>query len=801
MASNYEREEFTLFDDDMGNFSFLSELKSFIPSGESAFSIEALSQKSERVPVSMEFISDSIFRMRYTCEKALARKSTAMLVAEPLSSGKVKTEESTHDLLFKGDSLTVAFKKKPWIMKVLDSSGKTLMKSSHADEFGIPNRYRVLPPGFRKGPEGGVHVFHSGYLFSDEHFYGLGEKFSSLDRRHQKFISWHVDAHGTNSNEWAYKNIPFFFSSRGYGIFINSSFRIVYDFGERSYVSWFFSLEDSLMDFFFIYGPSPRDIIARYTDLTGRSEVPPRWSFGLWMSRCMYKDRGEVEEVAAGLRSSDIPCDVLHIDPLWLKGRKERDRDSACELSWDEEAFPDPGGMIEGLKKQGFRLSLWENPYIHEGSALYQEGKEKGFFPLDSQGNPARLAEDPCCTLVDFSNPEACRWFAAKHESLFRTGVAVMKTDYGEYAPVDARYHNGMTGSEMHNLYPLLYNKTIYEATKKYRGYGLVWGRSAYAGSQRYPLYWSGDSRPGFNEMACVLRGGLSMALSGFPFWSHDIGGFIGKPHEILYIRWAQWGLLSSHARCHGTTPREPWHFGERALEIFRTYAKLRYRLIPYLYSYAHVASLTGMPLMRPLLLEFPGDRRAWEEDLEYLLGRELLVAPVCEAEEGRALYFPEGKWLDFWTGKIYSGPSDVWYDAPLDILPLFIRANSIIPMSPGMPSVGEEPEKQLTCEVYLTDRAEFLFYEGNEPLLFRAETDKWEILFHTGPSKRTYMVRFNQTSSIATVKVEDRLIGELNDLKEVQGSPEGWTQTDDSVIVKFRAEGECTVILKHVEY
>jgi len=333
-----------------------------------------------------------------------------------------------------------------------------------------------------------------------------------------------------------------------------------------------------------------------------------------------------------------------------------------------------------------------------------------------------------------------------------------------------------MTGREMHNLYPLLYNKAVFEAVEKYsNGRGIVWARSAWAGSQRYPIHWAGDQLCNFPSLACTLWGGLSLGLSGVPFWSHDIGGFKGEPSPELYIRWAQFGLLSSHSRCHGTTPREPWEFGEEALCIFRFYAKLRYRLIPYLYSYAHVASRTGLPLMRAMVLEYQDDPNTYHLGLQYLLGRELLVAPIYDKSSERHVYLPEGKWIDYWTKEEYKGPITIRYKAPLDVIPLFVEGDSIIPLGPEMGYVGEKEFDPLTLDVYLYERAKFTLYDDEQAVSFEGGRKGGDITFEISASRRTYIVQFNKTTCPRAVKVEGRGLQHYETREAFERVQEGW--------------------------
>jgi alpha-D-xyloside xylohydrolase len=375
---------------------------------------------------------------------------------------------------------------------------------------------------------------------------------------------------------------------------------------------------------------------------------------------------------------------------------------------------------------------------------MYKEGVEKGFFLKDRDGGVIHIPDFELCevAIVDFTNPEAREWYKNKHSDLLRKGVSVFKCDMGEAVPEKAVFHNGKTGVEMHNLYPLYYQGTVFEAVEKVygRGSGLVWGRSGCAGIQRYPVQWSGDSHATFEDMACVLRGGLSYSLSGVPFWSHDIGGFQGpKPSPTLYVRWAQWGLLSPLSRCHGTTPREPWEYGEEALRIFREFTRLRYSLLPYIYSCAYEACETGIPVARPLVLEYQDDPNTRKIDLEYLFGSSLLVVPVLNEEGYVEYYLPKGEWLNWWSRKPIKGGCWVKERVPLQVIPLLVRENSVIPRVTPVQHVGEKFEEMI-LEIFVKDKA-FLNYFFDESFPIEVSRENNVLRLKMGPSRKTWRI------------------------------------------------------------
>lgn len=585
--------------------------------------------------------------------------------------------------------------------------------------------FEVPPSGFEVTEDGDYFVRQSVAIHPGEAFYGLGEKFTSLDKWKHEVPLWAADS-GNVSSSRSYKNIPLLISSAGYAIFMHSSHPMIFRLGSESSVSYSIHVRDSQLDMFLIYGPSYKHILKQYAGLTGFAPIPPKWSFGFWISRAGYRSREEVEDVVREMRKRGFPCDVLHLDPWWMG------EGPWCHYEWDEEHFPKPAEMMAWMREQGIRTSLWIHPYVPKSSDLYKEGEALGVFLKDKDGKVCDVMEafsgdGAGLAAVDFSNPEACRWWQSKLEKLLDMGAAVFKTDFGEQAPVNAIYHDGRSGIEMHNLYPLIYNRTAFELTKRKFGRGLVWGRAAYAGSQRYPVQWGGDSYSTLDQLACQVRAMLSYGLSGVPFSSHDVGGFDFSPHyfddsfevdfnasydvdkkesypkdAIVYARWMQVGVFSSHVRAHGKQAREPWTFGKEVEEISLKYLKLRYRLLPYIYSQALKSTRSGVPMTRAMILEFQSDPNTRHVDLQYMFGDSFLVKPVLTRDGHAEVYLPAGKWVDYWTKEIFEGPRWLMVDAALDVLPLWVRAGAIIPMGPEMDYVNQKRLDPLTVEIYL---------------------------------------------------------------------------------------------------
>ena len=571
--------------------------------------------------------------------------------------------------------------------------GERLLLESTGDGH-IRGGLRIAP--FAQGNEEWVVALG---LRSGEPVYGLGEKFGPLNRRGQLVVSWNEDSLGVNA-EASYKNIPFAWSPQGWGLFVHTTARVLHGVGypQWSHRSYLLRVEEPALDLFLLAAPTPAVLLERFTHLTGRTPLPPRWSFGVWMSRCYYSTAEEALSVARTLRERSIPCDVLVLDGrAWLKV------ETRFAFQWDQERYPDPAAFIRQLKALDFRLCLWEYPYVSVHNPLFNELAAKGYLLRTPSGEPYvyRWNPEPFGTLltvlppsgmVDFTNPEAYAWYSEAHRSLFAIGVDVMKTDFGEQVPEDAVACNGDNGERLHNVYPLLYNRCVYEASERYaQGGALVWGRSGWTGSQRYPIQWGGDPQCDWEGLAASIRGGLSWGMSGGAFYAHDIGGFYrGKPDPELYVRWTQAGVMAPHTRFHGIGPREPWEFGAEAERIVREWLSWRYRLLPYLEACALEAQRSGLAVMRAMPLAFPDDPLARGFDEQYLLGPALLVAPVLVPGGKVRLYLPTGGWYDLWSGERLEGPRLLERTVPLEQMPIYGREGLLLPLGPAVQHTGE---------------------------------------------------------------------------------------------------------------
>jgi alpha-D-xyloside xylohydrolase len=559
----------------------------------------------------------------------------------------------------------------------------------------------VLPCGYSE-VDGQRVAFHDSFVSEpDEHYYGFGEKFTDFDKRSQRLEMWNYDAYGVH-HEQAYKNVPFYISTRGYGIFVDSVRRVNFDMGQSNHAAVQIVVPDSALDYYVIAGPDPKDIIRRYADLVSHPILPPKWSLGTWMSSGFKDDNADsVLERARELRARHIPCDVLHLDCYWQK------YGLWSELLWDRAMFPDPDRLIREVHELGFHVCLWINSYIGTASERFTEGRAKGYFLKNPAGEPyvAQLWGNyhPPVAVVDVTNPEAARWYREMLRVLLRQGIDVFKTDFGEGVAADAVAYNGMTGDELHNLYTLIYNDLVAGVTAEETGRGgLVWGRSTYAGGQRHAAQWGGDPNCTYSALASTLRGGLSMAMCGHAFWSHDMGGFHVQPTPDLYIRWTQMGLFSPMSRWHGITTRLPWAYGPDAERITRNVTGLRYRLMPYIYTQAATAAVEGLPIIRPMVLEHPDDPLTYTLDLQYYFGPDILVAPIYNESGRRPVYLPKGQWIDFHSHELIDGPVVRKLTVPLDVLPLYVRANAIIPTMDPVDHLPDGPFPFVTFDAYL---------------------------------------------------------------------------------------------------
>jgi alpha-D-xyloside xylohydrolase len=648
------------------------------------------------LPFSVEFVSPKTIRLRLASGPQFHKNTGELMLAGAVpkdDSWKYEKIAGGHRYTSEFGSVTIL--EDPWHIEIRDAQGKLLTRTDH-DLDNSTSFTPILPFSFVRRAADYSRSMNAAFTLSPgEKIFGCGESFTGLDKRGQKIVLWTDDANGVQ-NRGMYKPIPFFMSNRGYGMFLHTSTPITCDFGNSFSGVNSMMIGDDELDLFIFLG-SPKEILDEYTKLTGKSPLPPLWSFGLWMSRCTYNAEQQVRDIAAKLRANKIPCDVLHLDTGWFE------TDWQCDYEFSTTRFTDPKKMLSDLKEEGFHISCWQLPYFVPKNKLFPELVQKNLVVRDAKGN---LPDEDA--VLDFSNPETVGWYQGKLANLIKLGVGAIKADFGEAAPANGIYADGRTGFYEHNLFPLRYNKAVADITKQTTGDNIIWARSAWAGSQRYPIHWGGDAESTDDGMAAELRGGLSFGLSGFSFWSHDVGGFtansVATMDKNLFARWLAFGMLTSHSRCHGIAPKEPWNYGDDFMNEFRIEDGLKYKLMPYVYAQAKDCSDHGLPMVRALFVEFPADPGSWQIDDEYLFGSSILVAPLMhENETSRDVYLPPGTWIDFQTGRDYSGG---WHKIEAGEIPeiILVRDGTVIPEIKLAQSTLEMDWSRLDLVVFAKD-------------------------------------------------------------------------------------------------
>ncbi len=671
----------------------------------------------------LDVLADDVIRVRYAEGVTVPENVTPMVVGAPQSKGRCRISLNgkpaavelqlppwwqvanqsgvARTVIIETGKLRIEVSLDPYQIEIRDRQGQVVcgLGRREKNHFGC---WDAVGTGLCRRISDGHPVAAECFdLGPAEAIYGLGEHFIKLNKVGQTIDLNISDALGVTTPR-AYKNIPFYMSTRGYGVFFNHSSLMTVNVGSLSATDVQVAMDDDFLDYYLIFGDMKR-LLALYTDLTGKGVVPPLWTFGYWQSKISYKSAEETLEIARQMRAHDIPCDVIHLDTHWFK------EDWYCDLEFDKGRFPDLQDYFRQLKELGIKISLWQLPYIPSGSKLFDDLKAVDGFVKNSKGelydcglcfSPDFRAKGGVIGVVDYTNPAAVKVHQEAFRRLFRLGVKVIKTDFGEAAPLDGVYHDGTPGHRMHNLYPLLYNKAVFEVTQQETGDGVVWARSSWAGGQRYPLHWGGDSSPNWYNMIPQVEGGLSFGLSGFQFWSQDIGGFCGHVKEPLLIRWMQMAMFISHSRIHGHGDRELYKFSPETVRICREFIRLRYQLLPYIFGSAAQCVSNALPLMRALVLEFQKDPNTWNIGDQWLFGDSLMVAPIYTPEGKRRVYLPAGQWTDWWTRQRYQGEQWLDVEADVETIPLYVREGAVIPMAPVMSHVEAEPVKQITLRI-----------------------------------------------------------------------------------------------------
>jgi len=595
--------------------------------------------------------------------------------------------EEPVEAIFSEDEQYATFTSGDLTARVLKAEGRWQVDFLASGKLLTSSGWHGMARGLHKSgqyaslePIGTSYMSDSLMLDVGECVYGLGERFSAYVKNGQRIDMWNAD--GGTCSDMAYKNIPFYMTNRGYGVFVEDTGEVSFEVASEKVERVQFSVEGETMVYDVIYGGDPKKTLDLYTALTGRPALPPAWSFGLWLSTSFTTnyDEATTSSFIDGMAQRDIPLSVFHFDCFWMRGH------NWCDFEWDKETFPDPEGMIKRYHDKGLRLCCWLNPYIGQASPLFREGMEKGYLLKKRNGDLWQSDKwQPGMAILDVTNPEACAWYSSFLDKLMDMGIDCFKTDFGERIPVrDIAYYDGSDALHMHNYYTFLYNQMVFDALKRRRGEGeaVLFARSATAGGQMFPVHWGGDNSAVYISMAETLRAGLSLSHCGFGYWSHDISGFESTAPAHIYKRWCQFGLLSSHSRLHGSSSyRVPWLFDEESCDVVRKFTRLKCRLMPYLYQKAAEAHVTGTPMMRPMMLEFPDDPAVDYLDRQYMLGDALLVAPIFREDGQVQYYLPDGLWTSLLSDKKTEGGR--WQTETHDFLslPLMVRPGTVLPM------------------------------------------------------------------------------------------------------------------------
>lgn len=648
---------------------------------------EAYEQNPE-LDFSVDFVTPRTLRIRMLTTPVQPKPfDSPMLVKEPGKDSSWKYSKTGNTHTYKSNYGSIEIEENPFRITLKDEKGKRLTDTWRWCD-NDSSQVKVIPFNFiKRGLDNSRAINPVFSLSPGEKIFGCGESVTKLDKRGQKVNLFVTDPQGPETDQM-YKPVPFFMSNRGYGMFMHTSAPVTCDFGNTYVGANKLFMGDEALDLFIFIG-EPKDILNEYTEIVGKPSMPPLWSFGTWMSRITYFEQSEGYDVAAKLRSYKIPSDVIHFDTGWFE------TDWQCDYKFAPSRFSNPQKMIDDLKKDGFHISLWQLTYFTPKNKFFNEIIEKNLHVKNSKGEMPY--ED---AVLDFSNLETVKWYQDKLAGLLKMGVGAIKVDFGEAAPMEGFYASGRGGWYEHNLYPLRYNKAVADITKEVNNENIIWARSAWAGSQRYPLHWGGDAANTDIGMDATLRGGLSFGLSGFSFWSHDIGGFVVAAPENLYRRWLPFGFLTSHSRAHGAPPKEPWLYNDNFVKAFRESAEMKYKLMPYIYAQAKLCTEKGLPIVRALFVEYPDDPGAWLVEDQYLFGADILVAPMMEAGTERNVYLPKGNWIDYQSGKTYQQGWNVIEAGKIPAI-ILVREGAVIPHAQLAQSTDKINWSDIELKVY----------------------------------------------------------------------------------------------------
>lgn len=787
-----------------------------------------ITSQGKTVDVTLTVCTPQILRVQMCPDPDLRNVKGLLEIKEDWPPCAFTVTEKPEAVSIETDSIRIEFQRNPWKYVVYDKQGQIVVQE-HVKDADTQGNFRGLPMGFTT-VEG--KYFRSNETFAlpeEESFYGLGERFTKLNKVGLRVNGWLVNPWGAGTDD-THKAIPFVMSTGGYGIFVNTTFRNRWDIGSRSVLSYTFLIDDPRLDFFLLYGPSLKEVLARYDEVTGWPAFPPKETFGVWFTAGTgNSNTTDPVVVAKQFRQMGLPVDYFtSVVSIQAQGSTQQAQLAAAK------------DLSAELGKLGIKIGVRVDPFLRLTGELALEARAQGYLVGRKDGSvyeeilmriPGRTtnkieqsleaverddawrsryyaANRTFGVFPDFTNPGAVKWWKDKVRAFLDAGCfGIGMSDFGEDTPPDAYYYDKRTGLEMHNLYTLLYHKATFEAVAEYSGHrGFVNARSGTAGMQRYPICWSGDPESEWEEMASTLRAGLCIGLSGVPFWSNDTGGYEASAGHLtpeLYIRWMQMAMFQSHIRFNGAPLRWPWEFGDHAVENYRKYGMLRYRLMPYIYSHAYNATKTGLPMMRAMVLDFQDDTCTHNIQDQYMFGDAFLVAPVHRAVSKRNVYLPAGKWYEYETGREHIGPTTLHVDPPLNVLPLYVKENSIIPMGPEMVYIGEKPFNPVTLDIRLSSEAECTVYDDDE----RAHTQEIvkcqarktanQTALSIGASGKTYIAKFNKTDRPKRVSLNGKDMQHLDPLQALEKAELGWYFDPSSVVyVKFGPTGNASELL-----
>jgi alpha-glucosidase len=660
---------------------------------------------AEDASLEVTVITSDIIKFRYANDGRFEDDfSYALDPSLKKESVVTKLSEKKDQFLIKTNTLKCIIKKKDLITKITDLNNKVLLEDEKGYHWSDESKY------------GGNVVISTKKIRKDEHFFGLGDKTGKLNLRNSRNQLWGTDCYGYGTDtDPVYKNIPFYMGlndNHGYGIFMDNTFRSFFDFGKERAEACSFWAQGSEMRYYFINGPHLMDVAKKYTYLTGTAQLPPKWALGYHQSKWSYYPEAVVKKIGEEFRERKIPCDVIHLDIDYMDGYR-------C-FTWDKDRFPDPKKMINELKEDGFKTVVIIDPgiKIDKKYSVYQEGVENDYFCKRADGALYKGSVWPgLCHFPDFTNKKAREWWAGLYDGLVEDGVAGVWNDMNEPAtfeegtfPFDVRHdYDGHPGShrKAHNVYGSLMAQATCEGQEKYldnkRAFTIT--RSAYSGVQRYASVWTGDNSASWEQLKLANTQCQRLSESGISFAGSDVGGFIGSPDGELFTRWIQMAVFHPFFRTHSSGDhgdKEPWRFDKKYVDIVRRFIELRYQIMPYLYTTFWQYSSEGVPMLRPLHLIFQEDPETHFREEEFFLGDHLLICPISvEGADIRKMYLPEGAWFNYWTGAILEGKKEIVADAPLDKIPLFVRAGAVIAQQPIMQYVDEFVFDQLTLHLY----------------------------------------------------------------------------------------------------